>query len=133
MSDMVKWDPFKQVTRLYEDMDSLFSEFLKMFSQEFHNQKMTNANIALSVSEKDNEVIIAGEIPNAVKDTVDVALRPDSVIVTGQTSLEKQKEGAKEFCWSKFTKMCALPAKVKSEAAKVSFENGKLTIRVPKA
>lgn len=133
MSDIVKWDPFKHVTRLYEDVDNLFAEFLKTFSQEFHNVQMTKTDITLNVSENGNEVIISGEVPNAVKDSVNVALRPDSLIVSGETSLGKQKEGAKEFCWAKFTKMCALPVKVKSEAAKISLENGKLTIRVPKA
>lgn len=132
MSDIIKWDPFKSVTKLYEEVDNLFSEFLNMFSQEFHNAQMTKSNIALSISEQGDEIIIAGDIPNAVKDTVNVALRPDSVIVSGETSLPTGKAGAKEFSWSKFTKICVLPAKVRSEAAKVSFENGKLTVRVPK-
>lgn len=133
MSDVVKWDPFKHVTRLYEDVDNLFTEFLNNFSREFNKVQTSKTNIALNVQEKGNEIVITGDIPNAVKDSVDVALRPESIIVSGETSIEKQKEGAKEFCWSKFTKMCALPVRVKSEAAKVSFDNGKLTIRVPKA
>lgn len=94
---------------------------------------MNRTNITINVQEKGNEIVITGDIPNAVKDSIDVALRPEMIVVSGETSLKNQSEGAKEFCWSKFTRMCALPAKVKSEAARVSFENGKLTIRVPKA
>lgn len=133
MSDIVKWDPFKSVTRLYEDFDNLFTEFLTKFSQEFNNAKRETSNISLIVSDKGDEIIISGDIPNAIKDSVDVALRSDSVIISGETSHGIPEEGTKEYSWSKFAKIYMLPVKVNSKAAKVSLENGKLIVRVPKA
>ena len=132
MSDIAKWDPFKYVTRLYEDVDTLFTEFLRNFSQEFHSIQKNGTNITLDVQEKGDELIITGEIPGAVKDSIDVSLRADSVVISGESSRKSQQNGSQEFSWSKFTRGTALPFKVRSEDAKVSFEDGKLIIRVPK-
>lgn len=132
MSDIVKWDPFKDVTKLYEDIDNLFTQFLKSFSQEFHTSRKSSTDIALVVENKGTEIVITGDIPNAVKDSIDVAVRPDNVVVSGETSVRKQDKSTNGYYWSKFARMCSLPARVKSEEAIVSFENGKLVIRVPK-
>lgn len=132
MSDIAKWDPFKHITRLYEDVDSLFTEFLSNFSQEFNGIQIAQSNFTLGVQEKGDEIIITGDFPGAVKDSIDVSLRPDSVVIIGESSRKSQQNGAKELSWSKFTRMAALPVKVRSEDAKVTFEEGKLVIRVPK-
>lgn len=132
MSDIAKWDPFKHVTRLYEDIDNLFTEFLRNFSQECHSIQTTGTNFTLDVQETGDEIVITGQIPGAVKDSIDVSLRPDSVVISGESSHKLLQNGAKEFTWSKFTRMTALPVKVRSEDAKVTFEEGKIMITVPK-
>lgn len=133
MSGVVKWDPFGDVVKLYEDIDSLFTEFLKNFSQEVNLNKLSGTKITLQFEEKNDEIIITGEIPNAAKDSVDVVLTQDSIKVSGETAIDKKQQGAREYHWSKFTRVTPLPAKVKSEKAKVNFDHGKLLIRVPKA
>lgn len=132
MSDMAKWDPFQHVTRLYEDIDSLFSEFLRNFAQEYHSIQKTGTSFTLDVKEKGDEIIITGDIPGAVKDSIDVSLRSDSVVISGESSHKTQQNGSQEFSWSKFTRVTGLPVKVRSEDAKVSLEEGKLVITVPK-
>lgn len=132
MADMVKWDPFKDLTRLYEDVDNLFTQFLKIFSSEFLTSQKETTNMTINVEDMGKEIVVTGDIPNAVKDSINVILRQNNVIVSGETSLKKQNQGLNEYHWSRFTRACTLPASVKSEVASVSFENGKLLIRAPK-
>jgi len=132
MADLVKWDPFQDMTRFFEEVDKLFEHFLKSFSQELYATQLAGTKMNLQVKDNGNEVIITGDVPNIAKDNVDVILRSDHVIVSGETLSNTDKEGGKQVHWSKFTRACTLPVKVKSEGAKVNLENGKLIIRAIK-
>lgn len=133
MADMVKWDPFGDVVKLYEDIDNLFTEFLKNFSQEMNLNNLGQSKITLQFEENGDELIITGDIPNAAKDSVDVMLTPDMIRVSGETAVDNKQQGVREYHWSKFTKVTQLPTRVRSEAAKVNFQGGKLKIKVPRA
>lgn len=130
MDEIVKWDPFQDMTRFFEEVDKLFAGFLKSFSDELYATQMIGSHMNLQVRDEGKDIVITGDIPNAVKDTVDVVLRQDQVIVSGETTAKEN--GGQEYHWSKFTRARSLPAKVKSEGATVDLKNGKLTVRVPK-
>ena len=133
MSDLVKkWDPFQDMTRFFEEVDNLFAHFLKSFSDELYSTQLAGANMNLQVKDEGKDLLITGDIPNAVKDNVDVVLRENSVLVSGETVLQKEQNGQKSYHWSKFSRACSLPARVNSKGAKIDLQNGKLIIKVPK-
>ncbi len=132
MTNLIKWDPFQDMTRFFDELDKLFAHFMKSFSKELYATQLAGKNMNLRVSDEGKEIVISGDIPNAVKDNLDVVLRQNHVIVSGETRSGNENNNTGEYHWSKFTRACTLPVKVKSEQAKVQFENGKLTIRVPK-
>jgi|GEM_PF-2254113 len=132
MTDLMKWDPFQDITRFFDEVDKLFAHFMKSFSEEIHSVQLKGNNVNLQVRDEGSEIVITGDIPNAVKDNVDIVLRQDSVLVSGETALQKEKNGLKEYQWSKFSKVCSLPARVNSKGAKIDLKNGKLTIKAPK-
>ncbi len=132
MANLVKWDPFQDMTRFFEEVDKLFANFIKSFSEELYSTQIAGSNMNLQVRDEGNELIITGDIPDAVKDNVDVAVHQDRVIVSGETAKARKNGTAREYHWSKFTRARSLPAEVKSENAKVHMDKGKLVIRAPK-
>ncbi len=132
MADLVKWDPFQDMTGFFDELDKLFTHFMKSFSEELYSAQLAGNKMNLQVKEVDGDLVITGDIPNSVKDNIDVVVRQDSVVISGENMLQKEKGEQKEYQWSKFTRACTLPARVNSEKARIDFKDGKLIIRAPK-
>lgn len=133
MPDMVKWNPFGDITRIFNEVDKLFANLMKPFSDEVFTRGLAKKNLNLQVREENQEIIITGDIPGAIKDKVDVALHEDRVAISGETEAKEEKDGQRAYSWSRFTVIEPLPVRVKSESATVSLKDGKLAIRVKKA
>ena len=132
MSDIMKWEPFKEITKIFEEMDKMFTPVFKSFSEEMQKRPLFANIVDLEIREEDGDIVVSGQIPDEVKDNLDVVVHKNRVTVSGEGSITNDHPGAKEYQWGKFTRTFHLPAKVKSEKAKVSFENGQMKIRAPK-
>lgn len=132
MSDIVKWEPFKDFVRLFEEMDKMFAPFIKAISQEFDSPHFMADIMDLEVNEEGGEVLITGNIPGAAKDNLNVVLHQDKVIVSGEVATTTDRNGRTEYQWSKFTRAFGLPTRIKSEKATVNVQDGRLKIRAPK-
>ncbi len=132
MADLIKWDPFQDITGFFDELDKLFTHFMKSFSEELYSSQSAGNRMNLQVKEEGRDLIITGDIPNSVKDNIDVVVRQDSVVISGENLLQKENGEQKEYQWSKFTRACSLPVKVNSEKTKIDLTEGKLTIRAPK-
>jgi HSP20 family protein len=132
MSDIMKWEPFKDVAKVFKEMDKMFVPLFKSFSEEMQKGPLFTNILELQISEENGDIVVSGKIPDEVKDNLDVVVHQNRVTVSGEGSLTKKHDGTQEYQWGKFTRTFQLPAKIKSEKAKVSFENGQLKIRAPK-
>lgn len=132
MSDITKWEPFKEINKIFEEMDKMFTPLFKTFSEEMQKRPLFANIVDLQIREEDGEIVVSGKIPDDVKDNLDVVVHQNRVTVSGEGSITKDHPGAKEYQWGKFTRIFHLPAKIKSEEAKVIFEDGQIKIRAPK-
>lgn len=133
MSDIVKWEPFKDIAKVFAEMDKMFAPLFKSFSEEMQKYPLFSNMLDLKISEENGEIVVSGQIPDGIKDNLDVVVHQNMVTVSGEGSLTKNHSGAKEYQWGKFTRTFHLPAKIRSEKATVNFENGQLKIRAPKS
>lgn len=132
MSDIVKWEPFKDIFKVFEEMDKMFAPLFKTFSEEMHRSPLFANILDLQIKEEDGDIVVSGQVPEDVKDNLDVIVHQNRVTVSGEGSLTKNHAGVKEYQWGKFTRTFHLPVKILSEKAKVNIENGQLRIRAPK-
>jgi len=132
MSDIMKWEPFKNITKVFEEMDKMFAPLFKSFSEEMQNGPLFANVLDLQIKEENGDIVVSGQVPDDVKDNLDVVVHQNKVTISGEGTLTKDYAGAQEYQWGKFTKTFHLPAKVKSEKAMVNFVNGQLRIRAPK-
>lgn len=132
MSDITKWEPFKEINKIFEEMDKMFTPWFKSFSEEMQKRPLFANIVDLQIREENGDIVVSGQIPDDVKDNLDVVVHQNRVTVSGEGSTSKDHPGGKEYQWGKFTRTFHLPAKIKSEKAKVSFENGQIRIQAPK-
>jgi HSP20 family protein len=85
----------------------------------------------------DNEVVVKAAVPGVKADEVQINVTGEVLTIKGEV---KQKEETKEKAyhireqrWGMFERTIALPTDVVADKAKAEFENGILTITLPKA
>jgi HSP20 family protein len=91
----------------------------------------------LEVSESDGAYEVRAELPGARKDAIQIDVDGNRVSISaGADSRTEQKDGEKllysERRHESFARSFELPQAVNSEAAQATFENGVLTLTLPK-
>jgi HSP20 family protein len=133
MTNMIRRDPF---TDLRSTMDRLFDEG---FSRpwRFINSETYEASMPVEVSETDSELVVKASLPGVSPDEVDVTVNNDVLTIKGEHK-ETTEDGKREFYrreirYGAFNRSFTLPVKVDADQAEANYENGVLTLRLPKA
>ncbi|MBI5303517.1 MAG: Hsp20/alpha crystallin family protein [Chloroflexi bacterium] len=135
MSALIRWEPFRPVTTLRDAMDHLFEDsFLNArgwmaptFATEF----------AMDLYETKDHVVVQATLPGVKPDDVEITIAGNTLTIRGETQQETEIKQAtyhrRERRVGSFTRCVMLPAGLESAKAEAEFENGVLTLRVPKS
>lgn len=92
---------------------------------------------AVEMFEREGSYIIKAEFPGVGKDNIDVELTEDSITLKAETKFkeEEKKENLyrSEFKYGKFLRSIPFPSKIDSSKAKADYDDGVLTITLPKS
>ena len=135
MSNLTRWEPAREMMTLREAMDRLFDDaFTRPLSV---RDGWTMASPSIDMYQTDNEVVVKASIPGLKAEDVQINVSGDVLTLKGEV---KQEEERKDKAWhirehrfGSFERSIALPTDVKSDKAEAMFENGILTITLPKA
>jgi len=132
-----RWEPFRGITRLHEEMDRLFEDFLKPFWPERREVPAEGYRLpTLDLAETETEFLLKVELPGVDKKDLSVEVLPDSVVLKAEASEEKETKEAsyhrRERSYRCFQRTIPLPAEVKSAEAKAAYKDGLLEVRLPK-
>ena len=90
----------------------------------------------IDVRESDEEIVLTAELPGLEEKDFEVSLEEDVLTLKGEKRTEHEEEcgGFRhlETRSGSFQRRLRLPAGVDSDAVKASFQNGVLTVTVPK-
>ncbi len=85
----------------------------------------------------DNEVVVKASLPGIKADEVQINVTGDVLTIKGEMKHEEEKNDKswhlREHRWGAFERSIMLPTGVTSDKAKADFENGILTITLPKS
>ena len=134
MSNLIRWEPARDMMTLREAMDRLFDDaFTRPLSLTGNGWSMP----AVDMYQTDNEIVVKAALPGIKADEVQINITGDVLTLKGEV---KQQEDVKEKAyhiheqrWGTFERTLVLPANVVADKAKADFENGILTITLPKA
>ena len=134
MSNLIRWEPVREMMTLREAMDRLFDDaFTRPLSLSGNSWSIP----AVDMYQTDNEVVVKAALPGIKADEVQLNVTGEVLTIKGETKQENEtKEKAyhiREQRWGTFERSLVLPTEVVADKAKADFENGILTITLPKA
>jgi HSP20 family protein len=96
----------------------------------------TFVNASMNVSETEKELRVTAELPGVTEQDIDVSLDDDVLTIRGEKKFERKDEKEiyhfVECSYGTFQRSLRLPFPVDPEQVQASFENGVLTVMVPK-
>ena len=135
MSNLTRWEPAREMMTLREAMDRLFDDaFTRPLSI---RDGWSMATPAIDMYQTDNDVVVRASIPGIQADEVQINVTGDILTLKGEVKLEEERKDRawhlREHRSGSFERSVVLPTDVKSDQAEAVFENGILTITLPKA
>ena len=92
--------------------------------------------LSSEIEETDDEVVVRVEAPGLQKSDCEVVIEDNMMRISGEKHVEHQTKGSTyhmmERAYGAFHRTFTLPRSVESDKAVASYDNGVLTVRVPK-
>lgn len=133
MSNLIRFEPMRDMITLREAMDRLFND---AFTPSVGATGGWQAP-AVDLYQTDDEVVVKASLPGMKSDDVQISITGDMLSLKGEFRQEEEKKERayhlREQRYGVFERTFALPTAVVSDKAKAEFENGILTITLPKA
>lgn len=133
MSNLIRWEPAREMMTLREAMDHLFDD---AFTRPLSLTGNWSAP-AIDMYQTDNEVVVKAALPGIKADEVQINITGDVLTLKGETKHEEESKNKAyhihEQRWGAFERSVSLPSMVVADKSKAEFENGILTITLPKA
>jgi HSP20 family protein len=87
--------------------------------------------------ETDDAIVVKSTIPGIGPEDLDISITGDTLTIKGETRAEEEVEQESYICrerrYGAFSRSLTVPAPVVAEEAEAEFENGVLTLTLPKA
>jgi HSP20 family protein len=136
MPDLTSWEPMREMVTLRDAMDRLFDDaFTRPWSLTDGRRGMGLP--AVDLYQTDDDVVVKMSVPGIKPEDVQISVTGDTLSIKGELKEEsdnKQKAyHIREQRWGSFERTLTLPTDVKADKAQAEFENGVLTITLPKA
>ena len=133
MNSITRWDPFRGLSSLQEQVNRLFESSLPTRGDE---STLTAWAPAVDVYETENELVIKADLPEMVEKDLDVRVENNMLTIRGERKFEqKVKEDnylRMERAYGAFSRSFSLPNTVNTEEVKAHYKDGVLTVSLPK-
>jgi HSP20 family protein len=134
MADLVRWEPFRELMSLREAMDRLFEE---SFVRPGRLMPFEGGAVALDMYQTDDAVVVKASLPGVKPEEIDISVTGDMLTIKGETKSEHEVKEEnyfrREMRYGSFSRTVPIPVSVQSDKAEAVFENGVLTLTLPKA
>ena len=133
MSNLIHWEPAREMVTLREAMDRLFDD---AFTHPFGRAAGIQSP-AVDLYQTDSDVVVRTSLPGLKAEDVQITITGEMLSIKGEF---KEKSEAKEKAYhlqeqryGSFERTLSLPSLVVADKARAEFEDGILTITLPKA
>jgi HSP20 family protein len=133
MSNLIRWEPAREMMSLRDAMDRLFDDaFTRPLSL-----RDGWSSPAIDMFQSDDEIIVKAALPGIKADEVQINVTGEVLTLKGEVKQDQEMKGKswhiREQRFGSFERSIPLPTDVVADKAKADFENGILTITLPKA
>jgi HSP20 family protein len=129
-----RWDPLRDIVTLREAMNSLLEE---SFVRPRAGMIAMTGGMAIDLRESDQAYIVETVVAGAKPEDVEISVLGDTLRIAVEVREGDDRQGEKwllrERRFGRFERSLTLPAQVRADEATADFQDGILTISLPKA
>ncbi len=133
MSNLIRWEPMRDFLTMRDVIDRLFDD---VFARQFGAIREFGYP-AMDMYQTENEVVVKATLPGVKAEDLQVSITGDVLTLRGEVKQDSEVKEAnyhlKERSFGSFSRSVSLPVPVVADKAKAEFENGVLTLVLPKA
>ena len=135
MASLIKWQPVSDMMSLRDAMDRLFED--SFVTRRGFPALWNGDTLALDVYETEESLVIKTSLPGVKPEEVDITVTDDVLTIKGEAKSDEKVENAnylrQERRYGTFQRSLQLPGSLQTDSAEATFENGVLTLTIPKA
>jgi HSP20 family protein len=128
-----RFEPFRGTSSLQHHLDRLFNESAERNSEE---ASLTTWAPSVDIYETEHELVVKADIPDIKPEELDIRVENNILTIRGERKFDKQVSENNylrvERAYGTFARSFSLASTVNTEAIKADYNNGVLTLRVPK-
>lgn len=134
MTNLIRFTPSHDMRRLQREIDGIFDSF---FSPSRNENDSASWAPRVDLSESEDAYLVHVDVPGMQKEDLNIDVHEGRLTISGERNAEQQDDGHKyvrvERSYGRFYRSFTLPQTVKEDEIEATYENGVLSVRVPKA
>ncbi len=132
---MIRWDPFRDLESLQENVNRLFQESMTRSPHEGPAVKTWAPPVDV-ISDED-KIVVKAEIPGMKKEDIEIGLTGDTLTIKGERKFEDEEKKEcyvrSERAYGKFERSFTIGVPIEASEVKASYKDGVLEVTIPKA
>lgn len=136
MMNLVRWNPWSEMSTLQNRLNSLFNEPFFRSGREDDQFSMGSWYPAVDMFENHDKIVIKAELPGMDKKDISVDVKDHVLTLSGERKYENEVKEEnyyrRERASGKFKRSFHLPADVDPDKIKAEFKDGVLIVEMPK-
>ena len=133
MRTIARWEPFRGVSTLQEQVNRLFNE---AFDRKGEESSLSAWAPAVDIQETEQELVVKADLPGIDPKDLDIRVENNLLTIRGERKFEKKVNEDSylrvERSYGSFARSFTLANTVNSEAIQADYQNGVLTLTIPK-
>ena len=135
---ITRWDPFREAVTLREAMDRLFEDSYVPARRQAERQAEQREQVwrlPLDAYITPEEIVILANMPGVKPEKVEITIEGDTLTIKGErpAPLENVDYVLQDRSYGKFQRTLNINIPVDANKAEAKFEDGLLTLAIPKA
>ena len=134
MRTMNRWEqPFRGAMTLQEQINRVFGDVVRRADEE---SNLTPWAPAVDIYETEHELVVQADLPDVNPQDLDIRVENNILTIRGERKFENKVNEENylrvERSYGSFSRTFSLANSVNSEAIKADYQNGVLTLSIPK-
>lgn len=132
------WNPYEEMQHMQEEMEQMFGESFSRFHMKSPLGSLSKSP-EVDLEEKSDHYIVTVNAPGADESSINVKLEGQQLHISIKTEQAKDENSDKDGQYryrerfvGEFHRVLTLPGAAKSSEMKTAYQNGVLTIKIPK-
>src|SRR5437879_610717 len=128
-----RWEPARGATTVQEQLNRVLGDMLERAGDE---SKLTPSAPAVDIFETEHQLVVKADLPDVNPQDLDIRVENNILTIRGERKFENEVNEENylrvERSYGSFSRSFSLANSVKSDEIKADYQNGVLTLSIPK-